>query len=263
MATVNDIFAYFEETVPTRMKMDFDNPGFLAGNGSHEVTRILLSLDITQEVICEASQWGAQLIVSHHPMFFELKKVSTQDLNGRKVVSLLENGLSAICLHTNLDAVSGGVNDALMAALGADTEGILEYMGDGPDGRPYGMGRYGTVPERTLGEFLPLCKNALHANGLRYVDAGRPVHRIGVCGGSGGDLMHEAVKMGCDTMVTADVKHHVFLEAKELGINLIDAGHFSTENVVIPVLKELLGERFPEIETKISAIHAQPEQFFI
>lgn len=262
MATVNDIFAFFEETVPTYMKMEFDNPGFLAGNGDRDVGTVLLALDITDDVIEEGKRMGAQLIVSHHPMFFELHNVSTNDFVGRKLVALLEAQMSAICLHTNLDAVAGGVNDALMEALGAETHGILDLMGTGPDGAPYGGGRYGTVPEMPMEDFLALCKHALHANGLRFVDVGRSVHRIGVCGGAGGSLLMNAVEAGCDTFVTGDVKHNVFIDAKELGINLIDAGHFPTENVVIPYLAEALMDAFPGLDVRISEVHGQPEQFY-
>lgn len=262
MATVNDIFGYFEETVPTYMKMEFDNPGFLAGNGDREVHRALLALDITDEVIEEAKQIGAQLVISHHRLFFELRNVSTHDFVGRKLVALLEAQLSAICLHTNLDAVAGGVNDALMGALHADTVGILQPMGTGPDGAAYGGGRFGFLPEMPLQAFLSHCKQALGANGLRYVDAGRPVHCIGVCGGAGGSMLMDAVSMGCDTFITGDVKHNVFIDAKELGINLIDAGHFPTENVVIPVLRNYLLDAFPELDVRISQLHRQPEQFY-
>lgn len=262
MATVNDIFAYFEEHIPTDMKMDFDNPGFLAGNGDTNVERVLLALDITGEVIEEAKHIDAQLIVSHHPIFFDLHHVSTSDLIGRRVVSLIESHISAICLHTNLDSVAGGVNDALMDALGAKTDGILQPMGTGADGRPYGAGRYGTVAEIPLESFLKQCKNNLAANGLRYIDAGHPVHKIGVCGGAGASLLTDALHLGCDTFITGDVKHNVFIDAKELGINLIDAGHFPTENVVLPVLQTMLRDAFPMLKVQLSRVHAQPEQFF-
>ena len=262
MATVNNIFSYFEENVPTYMKMEFDNPGFLAGNGDREVKKVLLALDITDEVIDEAKRVNAQLIVSHHPMFFELHNVSTNDFVGRKLVALLEAHISAICLHTNLDAVAGGVNDALMSAVGAETAGILDIMGEAPDGTPYGGGRFGTVPSMPMEAFLARCKENLHANGLRYVDVGRHVHRIAVCGGAGGSLLMNAVEMGCDTFITGDVKHNVFIDARELGINIVDAGHFPTENVVLPYLADALSSAFPELDLQISCVHAQPEQFY-
>lgn len=263
MATVKDIFSYFEESVPTKMKMETDNPGFLVGNGSREVHKILLSLDITDDVIKEAAAYKADLIVSHHPLFFSISNASTESLIGRKIVSILEAGMSAICLHTNLDSARGGVNDTLMEVLGAETEGILDAYGAYEDGTPYGLGRYGTVRECSLQEFLKHCKEVLQCNGLRYISGGKSVHKIAVCGGSGSSMLELVAKIGCDTYVTADVKHNGFMDARELGINLIDAGHYSTENVVIPVLEQMLNHEFPSIETKISEVHTQPEQFYV
>lgn len=263
MATVKDIFLFFESVVPTKMKMGNDNPGFLVGDGARVVQKILVTLDITDEVILEAIEFGADLIISHHPLFFSITSVSTETLIGRKVVSMLGAGISAICLHTNLDSAKNGVNDGLMSVLGAKSEGILEPYGQYDDGTAYGIGRYGSVDEMSLNDFLTHCKRVLNCNGLRYVSSGKTVHKIAVCGGSGGSLLEEVAALGCDTYVTGDVKHNVFLDAKELGINLIDAGHYSTENIIVPVLKHMLDSEFPTIQTKISHCHLQPEQYFV
>ena len=263
MATVKEISEYFESLVPCSMKMDFDNVGFLAGDGSRTVNKVLVSLDITDEVIEEAVAYGADLIVAHHPLMFSLKNASTDDPIGRKLVRIISAGMSAICLHTNLDAVDGGVNDALMAVLRIPVEGVIEPFGTAKEGKVYGMGRYGTIEECTLASFLGHCKDALKCNGLRYIDGGKSVRRVAVCGGSGSSMLNDVVALGCDTFVTADVKHNGFLDARELGINLIDAGHYSTENVVVPVLKKMIEERFPEIDISISVCHTQPEQYFV
>lgn len=263
MATVKDITTYFESVIPSSMKMDFDNVGFLAGNGDNEVKKVLLALDITDAVIREAKEYGAQLIVSHHPLMFSTKNASTDDPIGRKLVVLLGADISTVCLHTNLDSAAGGVNDRLMEVLGIKPEGIVEVLGAYSDGTPYGMGRYGTVTETDLQSFLYHCKTALGCNGLRYVDSGKPVCRVAVCGGSGSSMLKEVAALGCDTYVTADVKHNGFLDAKELGINLIDGGHYSTENVVIPVLQNMLAKEFSDLELRISECHCQPEQFFV
>lgn len=263
MATVKEISAYFNRVIPNSMKMDFDNVGFLVGDGSTEVRKVLVVLDITDKVIEEAKDYGAQLIVSHHPLMFSLKNVSTDDMIGRKIVSMLGAGISAICLHTNLDSAVGGVNDRLMEVLGIQNEGIIEALGSYSNGTPYGMGRYGSVEQTDLQSFLLHCKTALHCNGLRYVDGGRPVHRVAVCGGSGSSMLEMVASLGCDTYVTADVKHNGFLDAKEMGINLIDAGHFSTENVVVPVLRDMLSKEYPQLELRISRCHGQPEQYFV
>ena len=264
MAIVNNIYAFLNEVAPVRYQMDFDNAGFLAGDGGTAVKKALLALDITDDVIAEAVELHAQLIVSHHPLIFTpLRHATIDDPAGRKVLTLARHGISAICMHTNLDIADGGVNDALMAALGAEVTGGLEPAGTAADGSTLTCGRTGKLPKPvTMAEFLPYVAGRLYANGLRYVDCGLPVERIAVCGGSGGNMLELAAAKGCDTFVTADVKYDRFLAAKELGVNLIDADHFCTENVVIPVLQAKLQRRFPNVTFTISQVHDQTAQTY-
>lgn len=253
MAKVKDIFNALQGLAPVELKLGFDNVGLLVGSWEDDVRTVLTALDITREVIGEGRRLGAELIVSHHPMFFELKSVTDGDVTGARVLELARSGMSAICMHTNLDRALGGVNDALAEALGlADTE---TFGGEA-------VGRVGWVEEQSLPAFMARVKAALNADGLRFVDAGRPVNRVAVLGGAGGGDMMDAFSAGADTYVTADVKHHQFIDARELGLNLIDAGHFSTENVVVPVLAGLLEGEFPELDVYISQVHRQPERFF-
>ena len=254
MTTVGDVFTFLDKKAPVSGKMDFDNVGLLVGRRSAEVGRVLVSLDITGEVIAEAAERGCQLIVSHHPLFFSLSAVSDASWEGEMALALAERGIAAICMHTNLDAAEGGVNDALMAALGGTVTDTLD-----PES---GIGRVGVLPAPApFAQFLPFVKEALHANGLRYHDACRPVERLAVCGGSGGGWLDLAAAAGCDTYVTADVKYHQFLQAKHLGLNLIDADHFCTENVVVPVLAEWLAGAFPSVDVGISQTHGQTARF--
>ncbi len=254
MPTVQEIFKLLNEKAPVAQKMDFDNVGLLVGRSNAPVRRVLAALDITDEVIAEAAEMGAELIVSHHPLFFDLKAVTDGTWEGQKALTLAERRMAAICMHTNLDAALGGVNDALMETLGGTVTGVLE-----PD---TGIGRIGELPgPMDFPAFLAHVKSALDGNGLRYHDAGRPVKRLAVCGGSGGSDLDLAAAAGCDTYVTADVKYHQFLEAKHLGLNLIDADHFCTENVVVPVLVRWLREAFPALEVRLSRVHRQTAQF--
>lgn len=264
MATVNDIRIALNERVPDYMKLDFDNVGMLAGFCGAEVRTVLTALDITDAVIEEAIGIGAQLIVSHHPLIFDaLKRVTDDDLKGRKIIRMIQNGLSAICLHTNLDSAVGGVNDCLMEALGAKVTGLLSPHGTHPDGTPYGVSRLGMLPAPVdFGDFLARTKQRLHTGALRYVEGGRPVHFLACCGGAGGSDMRKAYEAGCDTYVTADLKYDHFLDAKELGLNLIDADHFCTENVVVPRLKALLLDVDPALDVRISKVHRQTIQFY-
>lgn len=263
MAKVREIADYFEKLVPNEMKMDFDNVGLLAGTLDTEVSRVLIALDISPTVIDEAIEYGAQMIISHHPMFFDLKAVNDGSTAGQNIIRMISNSISGLCMHTNLDSVKGGVNDALAEALGVETEGWLEGPNYTSGGAEYGMGRYGHIEApMDMDKFLPYVKEKLRTNGLRYYDAGRPVRRVALCGGSGGEYVGTAIEKGCDTMVTADIKYHQFLEARARGLNLIDADHFCTENVVVPVIERLLKDGFPQIEAKISTAWGQTVKFF-
>lgn len=255
MNTVNDILSFLADKAPVEMALGFDNVGLLVGRRSKEVRRVLIALDITDEVIGEAMDINADLIISHHPLFFELKTVSDQSWAAERALTLAESGIAAICMHTNLDAAAGGVNDALITALGAASTEVLDPKSQ--------IGRIGVLPKSvSMEKFLWNVKNVLQANGLRYHDAEVPVCRIAVCGGSGGGDIHLAHAAGCDTYVTADIKYDQFLEAKHLGMNLIDADHFCTENVVVPVLKDWLAAAFPALEARISGVHGQTTQFY-
>ena len=256
MTTVGEVFTFLQEKAPFELQADFDNSGFLVGRENAAVSKILVSLDITEPVVQEAVKQGAQLIVAHHPVIFGgTKTITDQTETGRIVLQMVENGISAICAHTNLDAAGGGVNEALALRLGLTDIGQLHQDGVDRQGRPYGIGRVGLVPEQPLYDFAMAVKRLLSANGIRLVDGGRPAHKIAVGGGACASMMGDALALGCDTFITSDVKYNHFLEAKAFGLNLIDAGHFPTENVVCPVLKEWLMQRFPQVTTSISQRH--------
>lgn len=263
MVTVSDIFEYLNSVAPVSTKMDFDNVGFLVGRGSREVTKILMALDITSNVVQEAISIGAELVVSHHPLFFSLKKVSDDDVTGRKILSLAENNISAICMHTNLDVARYGVNTHLAKTVGITSPKLLIDEGTNELGERYGLGCFGELEESVRFEnYLQFVKAAINANGLRYQKSLPYVKKVAVLGGSGGNELDAAIKAGCDTYITADVKYDVFLSAAEQGINLIDGGHFCTENVVIKPLAEMLSQKFDGVSVTVSSSHIQVESFF-
>lgn len=262
MAKVCEIRDFLGEIAPFEMKMDFDNVGFLAGNSTDEVTKIMASLDITDEVIDEAEEKGANLIVSHHPMFFSLKNVTDEDMTGKRVMRLLRKGMNAICMHTNLDAAKGGVNDLLAKKAGLTDIELLCVDGVTKDGEEYCVGRVGQLREpMPMEEYLTRIKYALQAGGLRYHSAGIPVKKVAVVGGSGMSMISEVLKKGCDTFITSDIKYDAFLDARAGGYNLIDADHFCTENVVVPYLAGSISKKFPDIDVLISERHCQTAKF--
>ena len=252
MATVADILQFMETLAPKSMKMDWDNVGLLCGSKRGEVTKILVALDPFEGVCHEAADIGAELIVTHHPLIFHAPTAITDDTSiGRSILFLCAHGISAINAHTNLDVAPGGVNDVLAATL--ELENIVPIDE---------LLRMGEVTEQTLDTFLATVKKNLGCTGLRFVDGGKPVRKVAVGGGScAGDMM-AAIDAGCDTFVTADVKYNQFWDAHDLGLNLIDAGHFQTENPVVAVLAEKLQAAFPEVEVKISETHRDCMKYY-
>ena len=263
MTTVGEILTFLEVLAPRSMKMDWDNVGLLCGGRSRPVTKILVALDPFEGVCREAAQWGAELIVTHHPLIFQpLKAVTDDTAIGRTVQLLCAEGISAINAHTNLDCAPGGVNDCLAAALKLKDIRVISPSGVDELGREWGLLRQGRVERQALSDFLPKLKAALGCEGLRYVSGGKPVERVAVGGGACASELQDAVNAGCDTFVTADVKYNQFWDAKDLGLNLIDAGHFPTENVVVSQLAEKIAAQFPELTVKISESHRDCMKFF-
>ena len=252
MTKVSDIAAFLEKEIPASLKMDFDNVGLLCGFPDREVTGVLVALDVTLDTISEAARVGAELIVAHHPVIFTpLKTVTDDDTGGKRVIELLCGGISAICLHTNLDRIEGGVNSALAHALGAEEEIRLD------------MGSICVLADpMPLNEFLTAAADSLGVRDIRFSDSGRPVKRIAVCGGSGGEVIYEAPKYGCDTVVTGEIRHHQWIDGGEMELNLIEAGHFATENPVVGPLADLIKLGFSELDVRTSSIQRSPSSGF-
>ena len=255
MTTVADILAFLDTLAPRSLKMDWDNCGLLCGRPGREVKTILVALDPFDTVIDEAIRVKADLLVTHHPLIFRngLMAVNEDTEAGRCVLKLVEHGIAAINAHTNLDIAPGGINDVLAQTLGLNG---IETIGE------EGLLRRGTVPAQPLPQFLAHVKQTLGCDGLRYVEAGRPVATVAVGGGACADEMEEALSAGCDTFVTSDVKYNQFRTAFQLGLNLIDAGHFHTENPAMPVLRDRLQAAFPEVEVLFSDSHRDCMKFF-
>lgn len=256
--TVNDIFNCLKEYFALELAEDFDNCGFLVGRGDKAVESVIVSLDITDDVIEQAVQNKAQLIVSHHPLFFKsgISAVNSDTPTGRRILALAENGIGAICMHTNADCADGGVNDLLAAAVGLSD---VSYLGGGQSGK---LGRIGSLAcPKDIADYANEVKRALCANGIRFAQCGKKCQRVAVGGGSCGDLIALARDMGADTFITADLKYHMFKAARENKINLIDAGHFATENLICVKFREILNNEFPELDVKISDKNNDPTEF--
>lgn len=262
MRTVREIEQALWNLAPAYMKEEWDNIGLLCGHEDREVDRVLVALDPFLSTAQEAAEVGAQLLLTHHPLiFFPAKSVTDRDPVGRTILYLVEHGICALNLHTNLDSAPGGVNDRLAEVLGLREVQVLAPAGQDKQGRDYGLGRYGVTDRCSLSDFMARIKTNLGCGGLRYADGGRPVEKVAVGGGSCGEFMTRALELGCDTFVTADLKYNQFADARDLGLNLIDAGHFPTENPVCTVMADFLQQTFPDLTVILSKKHADVVHF--
>ncbi len=237
MPRVEEVAAFIEQLAPPQLAEEWDNVGTLVDCGG-EVSAVLVALDITDEVVSEAEALSCQLIVAHHPVIFRpLRRI----VRGEVPYKLVRKGISAICAHTNLDAATGGVSDILGAIFGLTEPEAFA-----------GSGRCGLLREDTTAAALAArCAERFGAP-VRLADAGRPVRRLAVIGGSGGGLLDEALAAGADCLLTGEADHHDAIDARQAGLSLIAAGHFATEYPVVPVLADRLEKRFPEMKVHTS-----------
>ncbi len=243
--TVRGLYELLNKKIPTSLSCEWDNDGMMCcPDGEREVRRVLLTLDVTADAVKEAIGRNCDLILSHHPLIFKgLKSLGGEDPISSKTIELIKNRICVMSFHTRLDAVAGGVNDVLASALG-----LFDITPFGEEA----IGRIGTLPvEETAENFAKKVKETLNAPVVLLSDAGKPVRRVAVLGGSGGDDVDVANAAGADTYVTGELKYHQMTDAPEEGMNLITAGHFHTEFPVCAMLKELLAELDPTIETQI------------
>ncbi len=254
MSTVCEILNFCLSKAPKQYQEDWDNVGLLCGSMDARVERVLVTLDVTLASAQEAKDMGAELIVSHHPLLFSVKSLSDETPEGRLLLYLAANHIAVISLHTNLDSAPDGVNDCLARRLGLQKISTL-------DGADHGICRIGETNPQDIDTFARFVKEHLGAGGVRYVDGGKPVRRVAVGGGACMDFLPRAMAAGCDTFVTGDVKYHQFLQTQALGINLIDAGHFPTEDPVCETVCRLLSGQFPELLVKKSEIHGDCVKF--
>lgn len=262
MTTVQDILEFVETLAPRYMQYEWDHVGLNVGRADAPVTKILVALDPFAEAIAEAKELGAELLVTHHALIWEGGFVNDQTVWGRNALTLIESGIAHINAHTNFDCAPEGINDVLAQRLGLTEISVVKPMGVNAQNRPYGLLRMGNVPPQSMDAFLHRVKTALGCDALRYVNPVSAVHRVAVGGGSCGSDMMDAYDAGCDTFVTADIKYNQFRTAYDLDMNLIDAGHFHTENPAMEVLAEKIAAHFPEITVKISEKHGDHMKFY-
>ena len=231
MATVKDIYDFIDSIAPFNTQEEWDNSGLLVGNKNAEITKILFALDVTTDVINQAIEFGAELIITHHPVIFNpVSNVLSDSL----IYMLINNNISIICAHTNYDKAIDGVNDILCKIVGFDSFTKVENT-------CLNIGSF--EKEMSTTNFINHIKSVLNCV-IRYNCIDKDIKTVAVCSGSGSDYLQLAKELKCDALLTGDASHHAFLDADEMGIVLVAAGHFETENLAMKPLMNKIYKEF-------------------
>ena len=243
---VYEIAELIEKTAPKNLACDWDNVGLLVGDKNKEINKVFVTLDANLATVHEAVSAGSDMIISHHPIFFNpLKKIEYGTPQGDLVKLLIEGNLPLYSAHTNMDAAAGGINDSLAKIFQLTDVKVLEPLADNPS---VGLGRYGkNKREVNFSSFVEITKMLLRTP-VRYAgDGERIIKNIAVAGGACADLAPLAKSLGCDVLITSDVKYHEMIDATETGICMIDAGHYPTEICVFDIFEDILKDTGLEI----------------
>ena len=249
--TVRDIERMVGQIAPYELAEPWDNVGLLLGRAGNLVTRVLTALDLTDGVVAEAKALGVQAIVTHHPIMMDARRrLTDDDREGRLMLELAQHGIAHIAAHTNFDSAQGGVNDTLMARMGAQN-----VQGEG-------CMRVGELEEgMTFGQLSERAQKRLHTVVRAYGAADTQVSRLGCCSGAGSSEMGEAIALGADCFITGEVKHHIALDAVAQGVCVIEAGHFETENPACEVMANALQNACDELKYNVTVFCSKGNPF--
>ena len=235
MIKVSDVYSFIDSFAPYESQADFDNSGYMIGNKNAEVKKILVALDLTYDVLEEAKNNCADLIVTHHPVIFQpLNSVMCNTV----VFDTIKSGISVLCAHTNLDIAENGVNASLIEKLGFNN-----YRNSEKD------------PFLKIAEIEPMQSDALVklvseklGATVQFNSVKKEIKTVGFCSGAGSSCLYSAISEGADAFITGEAKYNMFIDADESDILLIAAGHFETEVIIVPVLADMLRKQFTEVE---------------
>ena len=257
-----EIIARLEEEYPLDYAMEWDNSGLQVGRRSREVRKIFVALDATEETISEAVEYGADLLITHHPLLFHsIRQVNDDTFTGRRILALIENEITCYAMHTNFDVLGmGGMN---RRQLGLEHCRVLDVTREN-EGVEEGIGRVGELKEpMTLQETARFVRNSLHLQSVRCY--GLPeetaedengssetplIRRAAICGGSGKSVVQAAIREGAQVLVTGDIDYHTAIDALSQGLHIIDAGHYGTESGFIEYMVQKLTRLFPDCEVR-------------
>ena len=244
----SELIELLETYVPAGYAMDWDNVGLLAGRRDKKIKKIMVALDADNGVVEEAVSQNADFLLTHHPLIFSPLKSITDDAGTpSKLLTLLENGICCYAMHTNFDVVHMG--RIVCEALGLKSLGPVELTCT-ENGVPMGIGTVSELDRPASAEsFAETVKKTFHiGHVLMFGDGTRQIRRIAIVPGSGRHMEKEASSAGADLFLTGDIGHHEGLDAMDLGITVIDAGHHGLEKIFVDFMGQYLKEHVPECE---------------
>lgn len=262
MTTVDELCEWLDRYAPIDLAEDWDNTGLLVGRRNSEVRAVMTCLTLTPDVVQEAVERGAGLVVTHHPMMFRgTKQITDESVEGRSLLALIEAGVAVFSPHTRYDSAADGINQQLAVDFGLEQVQPLRISESRPD---TGQGRWGVLPEPvTFREFLHRVQDVCDADYLEYCgDHAAPIRQIAVACGAAGEFLADARQLGCDAFVTGEGRFHTAVEARAAGVGLIFLGHYSSERPALERLAQLLAERFDGLTAFASDMECDPLQLF-
>lgn len=239
----SELMEYLEQLAPLVGACEWDNPGLLAGRSDKTVKSVMIALDATDQVVQQAVELKADLLLTHHPLIFKpLKKVNDQDFISRRILTLIRNDISYYAMHTNFDAAPGGMADLAAEMLGLTGTIPLEIVAE-QDGTVFGIGRTGELPKQvSLKELAQLVKKRF---GLPYVtifgpDQNKLIHRAAISPGAGSSMVQPALHAGAQVLITGDIGHHTGIDCVAQNMAVIDAGHYGLEHIFIDFMAQYI-----------------------
>jgi len=246
-----DVVKYLETKYPKELAYEWDNVGLQVGSLNRKVKTILVTLDVTKEVILEAIEKKVDLIISHHPLIFKpMTSIAIESPRGWMINKMIKHDIALYSMYTNYDLAEGGMNDVLANLLEIKNPKLLDSID--------GIGRYGEINPMKMPDFIQSVKEVLNIDSVRFIGSmDKIVSVVGVSGGSGSNHVGQAKKQNCDVYLTGDVTYHTALDCIQMGLNVIDVGHYA-EKVFKKAVANDLEKMFLEISVLISSIDSNP-----
>ena len=261
---IGDLIDYLEEIAPLHYQESYDNSGLIYGNRSKVITGVLISLDLTEQVLEEAIEKGCNVVVSHHPIIFSgIKKFSGHYVD-RTIEMAIKNDMAIYAIHTNLDNVlDNGVNSKIAEILGLEDIAVLVEKKDLDPNQRVGSGVLGNLnTSMEAGQFLDMLKDKMELKVVKHTALLKnKIRKIAVCGGSGSFLLPAAIACVADVFITADFKYHEFFDA-DGKIVIIDIGHYESERFTINLLYDLITKKFSNFAAHCTKWDTNPVKYY-